>query len=126
VSDKDKAAKKDKGADEKGKEKKAKKAKKGGEAAGGMSVAAHPRARAQVRMAKGWGALLAFAVTLYLSLSHGAPADVAGMRAIVAGVCGSVVARGCAVMVWRHLMIAELRARIERAKASLEPPTATE
>ncbi len=98
------------------------KGKKGGaETGAGLSVASHPRASAQVRMAKGWGGLGAFGVTAYLSLSHGIAPDVAGARALAAGVAGYVVAWGCGVMVWRQLMVAELRARVERARATHEP-----
>ena len=107
----------DKKADKKDKGKK-KDAKKG--AVDGLSVAGHPRASAQVRKAKGWGGLAAFLITGYLSLSHGATPDLAGMRALGAGVAGYIVAWACAVMVWRQLMIAELRARVERAKAVRE------
>ncbi|MEA2144880.1 MAG: hypothetical protein QOG59_467 [Solirubrobacteraceae bacterium] len=119
-------AKKDKGEDKgKGKDKKAKKDKKGkGTESGGLSVAAHPRASAQVRKAKGWGGLAAFVITGYLSLSHGATADIAGMRALVAGVAGYVLAWGCAVMVWRQLMVAEIRAKVERARVRSEEAAA--
>jgi uncharacterized oligopeptide transporter (OPT) family protein len=111
--DKAKAKGKDK-EKEKGKDKKAKKGK--GAESGSLSVAGHPRAAAQVRKAKGWGGLAAFMITGYLSLSHGATADIAGMRALVAGVAGYVLAWGCAVMVWRQLMVAEIRAKVERAR----------
>jgi hypothetical protein len=89
---------------------------------GAMSVAAHPRATAQVRRAKGWGSLIAFLLTLYVSFSHGVSLDMAVLRAIVIGIAGGIVARACMVTVWRHLMVAELRARIERVKAQLEVP----
>jgi hypothetical protein len=112
--DKDKKAKGDK------KDKKAKKAAPDG----AMSVAAHPRAAAQVRMAKGWGGLAAFLVTAYLSYAHGIAPAIAGERALIAGVAGYLVAWACVVMVWRQLMVAELRARVERARAALEPPPA--
>lgn len=96
---------------------------KGGASGGAvMSVASHPRARGHIRQAKGWGGLLAFGITAYLSLSHGVTPDVAGLRAIGAGVAGYVVAWACALMVWRQLMVAELRARVERARRSLEEP----
>lgn len=104
-----------------------KKGKKGKASAGAgtaMSVASHPRAAASVRQAKGWGGLAAFGVTAYLSFSHGVSADVAGARAIAAGIAGYVVAWGCSVMVWRHLMVAELRARVEKVRQGAEPPAA--
>jgi hypothetical protein len=100
---------------------------KSGAAGTGMSVASHPRAAASVRQAKGWGGIAAFGVTAYVSLSHGVSPDVAGLRAIAAGIVGYVLAWGCGVMVWRHLMVAELRARVERARELHEPqPPAAE
>ncbi len=94
---------------------------KSGAAGTGMSVASHPRAAASVRQAKGWGGIAAFGITVYVSLSHGVSPDVAGLRAIAAGIVGYVLAWGCGVMVWRHLMVAELRARVERARELHEP-----
>ncbi len=97
---------------------------KAGGAGTGMSVASHPRAAASVRQAKGWGGIAAFGITAYVSLSHGVSPDVAGLRAIIAGIVGYVLAWGCGVMVWRHLMVAELRARVERARELHEPEPA--
>jgi hypothetical protein len=79
----------------------------------GASVAAHPRAGAQVRRAKGWGALAGFMIAAYLSFQAGVPADQAGLRALVAGAAGYMVAWACSVTVWRHLMVAEMRAAAE-------------
>jgi hypothetical protein len=107
----------------KGKDKKSKD-KKGAASSGGLSVASHPRASASVRQIKGWGGLLAFGITAYLSFSHGASPDVAGMRALVAGATGYVVSYGCAVVVWRQLMIAEVRAKIEASRPSPAPAEA--
>ncbi len=92
----------------------------GGAQTQGMSVAAHPRAAAQVRRAKGFGGLGAFGATAYLSLAHGVGADIAGARALAAGAAGYIIGWGASVMVWRQLMIAELRARVERARALSE------
>ena len=103
-----KKAEKPKGAD-----KKANKGKKG--AADGPSVATHPRARSQVRRAKGWGGLAGFGLAAYLSLQAGVPFVEAGLRALAAGAAGYMVAWACAVTVWRHLVLAELRAAAERA-----------
>jgi hypothetical protein len=105
-------------------EKDSKKSKKDkGEAAKGPSVAAHPRARAHVRRAKGWGGLAAFIVAAYVSLQAGVPFAQAGLRAIGAGACGYLVAWGCAVTVWRHLVMAELRAAAEARRRRLEAET---
>jgi hypothetical protein len=113
-------------ADAKGKGKAEGKKAKGKKAAasGGLSVASHPRAAASVRQIKGWGGLLAFGITAYLSLSHGVAPDVAGLRALIAGIAGYVVSYGCAVVVWRQLMIAEVRARIEAARPQPAPAEA--
>lgn len=119
---------KGKGKDKKGKaEAKGKgkgKDKKGAAASGGLSVASHPRASASVRQIKGWGGLLAFGITAYLSLSHGATPDVAGLRAIGAGIGGYIVSYACAVVVWRQLMIAEVRAKIEASRPQPAPAEA--
>lgn len=87
-----------------------------------VSVSNHPRAAAQVRMAKGWGALIAAAVALYMSLQAGVPTFDAGLRAIGVGVAGYVIAWACAVTVWRMIIVAELNTlgdrRRERAEAA--------
>jgi hypothetical protein len=97
-----------------GKDKKAKKGKGG--ATGGPSVAAHPRARAHVRRAKGWGGLIGFAIAAYLSHKAAVPFAQAGARALAAGVAGYVVGGFASVTVWRHLMVAELRAAAEAGR----------
>jgi hypothetical protein len=105
----------DKGA-EKAEGKKGKKDKKGkgsGDAAGGPSIAAHPRASYQVRRAKGWGGIAGFALAAYLSYKAGVPTFDLGLRALIAGIVGYMLAWFCAVTVWRHLVLAELRAAVE-------------
>lgn len=97
-----------------------KKGKGGGD--GGASVANHPRARAHVRMAKGWGGIVGFAIAAYLGYKASVPFAVVGARALAAGVAGYVVAWGCAVTVWRHLVVAELRAAADAARVI--PPAA--
>jgi hypothetical protein len=97
-----------------GKDKKSKKGKGAGDR--GLSVANHPRARAHVRMAKGWGGIIGFAIAGYMAHKASVPFAIAGLRALAAGVAGYVVAWGCAVTVWRHLMIAELRAAVEAGR----------
>lgn len=114
---KDKKAKGKKPADKsKGKPKKEKAA-----ADGGLSIATHPRAGAYVRRAKGWGGLAGFGIAAFLSLRAGVPADQAGLRAIAAGMAGYMLAWACAVTVWRHLVIAEMRTVIERHRRPAEP-----
>ena len=98
--------------DKAGKDKKGKK----GAGEGGPSVANHPRARAHVRMAKGCGGIVGFALAAYMAHKASVPFAIAGLRALAAGVAGYVVAWGCAVTVWRHLMVAELRAAAEAGR----------
>jgi hypothetical protein len=102
------------------KDKKGKKGKGGANASSGPSVAAHPRASHQVRKAKGWGGMAGFAVAAYLSHKAGVPTVDLGMRAIIAGMVGYMLAWACAVTVWRQLVLAELRAAVEH-KAGPNP-----
>jgi len=94
-------------------DKKPKKAKaKGGKSTGAdaMSVANHPRAGAQVARAKAWGGLGGFLLVGLLSLRAGVPTADALLRALLAGVVGYVATWAAAVLIWRHLVVAELRA----------------
>jgi hypothetical protein len=98
-----------------GKDKKGKNEKKGKvDAAAGPSVAAHPRGSYQVRRAKGWGGLAGFAIAAYMSYKAGVPTVDLGMRSLIAGMVGYMLAWACAVTVWRQLVLAELRAAVER------------
>lgn len=100
--------------DKKGKDKKGKGK---NDAQSGPSVAGHPRARQQVRRAKGWGGLAGFGIAAYLSYKAGVPMADLGLRALAAGVAGYILAWACAVSVWRHLVLAELRAAHELGAA---------
>ncbi|HET9073202.1 MAG TPA: hypothetical protein VFN48_01355 [Solirubrobacteraceae bacterium] len=98
--------------------KKGKKNAKGGPEAGSpsgvsLSIAAHPQAANSVRQIKGAVSLAAFTIALALSLQAAVPLATATERALVAGVAGWLVAWACAVAVWRALLLAELRARVE-------------
>lgn len=95
------------------------KGKRGGQAAtaaGGrpLSVAAHPRAKSHVRRSKGLGGLLGFAVAAFVSLQASVPIVTAGERALLAGLAGYLLGWACSVVVWRQLMIAELRMLAEK------------
>ena len=109
-------------------DKKKKKKKKGEEDASAApsssvapSVANHPRARYQVRRAKGWGGIAGFAIAGYMSYKAGVPTFDVGVRALVAGIVGYMLAWKCAVTVWRHLVLAELRAALERSDRTSGP-----
>jgi hypothetical protein len=111
-----KADKADAKADEK--KKKGKKGKGEADASAGPSVASHPRASYQVRRAKGWGGLAGFAIAAYLSYKAGVPTSALGLRALAAGMAGYMLAWACSVTVWRHLVLAELRAAVESGAAA--------
>jgi hypothetical protein len=104
-------------------DKKDKKGKKGKGAADGISVAAHPRAAAQVRRAKGFGGVTVFLVTAYLSHKAQVPADQVAVRALIGGIDGYMLAWMCSVTVWRHLVLAELRSAIDSGRARMAPVT---
>lgn len=106
----------DKGAEKsEGKKDKGKKGKGKGDASGGPSIAAHPRASYQVRRAKGWGGIVGFGLAAYFSYKAGVPTYDLGLRALIAGIVGYMLAWMCAVTVWRHLVLAELRAAVDGA-----------
>lgn len=114
-------AKNDKPAAKRGKDKTkgGKKVNKGkAPAADGISVAGHPRAAAGVRRAKGFGGIGFFAIAAYYSYKAGVPADQVALRAIAVGIAGYMLAWACSVTVWRHLVLAELRAAVESGQAS--------
>jgi uncharacterized membrane protein YccC len=80
----------------------------------GVSVSAHPRARASIRRTRAWTALAAFGIVLLLSHSSGVPDQEAVLRALVAGLIGNLVGWACALGVWRQLVLAELRVAADR------------
>ncbi|MGO9959441.1 MAG: hypothetical protein ACLP50_26290 [Solirubrobacteraceae bacterium] len=100
-------------------------AKGGSEASARTSVASHPRAAGQVRRAKGFGGIAGFAIAAYLShKAHVPPADV-GIRALAAGISGYMLAWACSVAVWRHLVLAEMRALVESGRMVVGESPAT-
>jgi hypothetical protein len=121
MSDNDRDAAIKRGKAKADKQSKAKKGKKGkASSSDGPSVAGHPRAAAQVRRAKGLGGVGGFALAALLGLKAGIPPDQVGERALGAGVAGYMLAWACAVAVWRHLVLAELRTLADRALATAE------
>jgi hypothetical protein len=88
-------------------------------AAGGPSVAGHPRAARAVARAKGWGALAGFLLGGYLSLPTHTVAS-AGVRAIVAGLVCYVVVWAGAVFFWRRMVMLEIKAREQELARAVE------
>lgn len=87
-----------------------------------IRLADHPRACRQIELARGYGGIGAFALVALLALDSGLDPAAAGLRAVIAGVLGYMVCWGLAVMVWRHLAVAEeaaARAHAEQRRAAL-------
>lgn len=102
---KEKKGKKDKGADE-------------GDAAGGPSVAAHPRAARAVGRAKGWGALIGFTLGGYESLPTHTLAETL-LRALIAGAVLYVGVWAGALFFWRRMVMLEIKAREQQLLAAV-------
>jgi hypothetical protein len=102
-------------------DKKPKKGKKKGKKAGAPSdvvtVAAHPRARASIRRARARTALFAFALVLFLSYQGGVPGQEAALRAVLAGLVGNLIGWGCALALWRQIVVQEVRLAEEARRA---------
>jgi hypothetical protein len=81
-----------------------------------VSIAAHPRAKAGIRRARTRAALIAFALVLVLNLAGHQTAFDATWRALIAGIVVNVIAWRCALVVWRHIVISEVR-QLEEARA---------
>ena len=86
-------------------------------------LSAHPRARRQIREAKGWAGVVGFVLVGLLSLQADVPLFDAGLRALGAGMLCYIVGWAIAVAVWRHLARAEVGVAGERlTAAAAEPP----
>jgi len=102
-ADKQKDAKKDKGA---------------GTVPDGICVAGHPRSAGFVRRAKGWGGVLGLVLATYLGLNAGIPPLEAMVRGLAGGVLGYIALWAIAVTVARQFVIAEVRARYAQVTAA--------
>ncbi len=89
-----------------------------------VSIAAHPRARAGIRRARTRAALIAFVLVLVLNVLGEQSLFDATWRALIAGIVVNVIAWRCAIVVWRHIILAEIRTleadRAERRRAEQE------
>lgn len=74
------------------------------------SVAGHPKAARRVRQAREAAGLLGFLGGLWLSLGTHTPTE-AVLRGLIAGAACYVVIWGAAVLLCRHLILAELKSR---------------
>jgi hypothetical protein len=81
---------------------------KGG--SGEITLSGHPRAKRQIGLAKGWAGLAGCVLAGYASWHGGAPFFDTVLRSLMWGVAAYMLVWFCAVQVWRHLAIAEVRA----------------
>jgi hypothetical protein len=77
---------------------------------GEIKLSGHPRAKHQIRLAKGWAGLAGCALAGYASWHGGAPFFDTVLRSLMWGVAAYILVWFLAVQVWRHLAIAEVRA----------------
>ncbi|OJU79955.1 MAG: hypothetical protein BGO11_06430 [Solirubrobacterales bacterium 70-9] len=87
-----------------------------------IRLADHPRACRQIELARGWGGVGGFALVGLLALDSGLSPAAAGLRALLGGVLAYMVCWALAVLVWRHLAVAEeaaARAHAEERRAAL-------
>ena len=75
----------------------------------------HPRASDSIRRAKGWGGLAGFVVVAGAVYRNGGTLDEAGMRGLVGGVCGWMLAWIGAVAVWQQMLVGEARSALRKA-----------
>jgi hypothetical protein len=74
-----------------------------------IALSAHPRAKQQIRLAKGWAALAACGFSGYAAWHSGLPFFDTVLRALLWGVAAYIVVWFLALQVWRQLAIAEVR-----------------
>jgi hypothetical protein len=78
-------------------------------AAPSASIAGHPRAKLAIRRTRSRAAFVVFVLVLLLGHKAGLSWFDATWRALVAGLAANVIAWRCAIFVWRHLIVAEMR-----------------
>lgn len=107
------------------KQKNAKKDKqaKGGAPDGVATLSSHPRASRDLLRGRGWGGLAGFLLVAWISFQAGAPVADVVLRAIVGGTVGVLVGWAAAVMVWRALAVAEIRAAHRRVEERIAAAT---
>src|SRR3954451_21998080 len=79
-----------------------------------VSIAQHPRAKAGIRRARTRAAFAAFVLVFALNMLKSGDAFTSTWRALIAGIVVNIIVWRCAIVVWRHVVIAELRAEEER------------
>ena len=103
------------------------KAGKSREAPQAVSLKAHPRAARSIRLVKGYVGLGACLFAGYVSWRAGTVLVDVALRALLWGVAAYMLAWALSVQVWRHLVIAEVRAAERRWRergAAVSPDSA--
>jgi hypothetical protein len=77
--------------------------------AGDVRLSEHPRAKHQIAVAKGWGGLIGLGLAGYVTYGHGLGFLDVAIRALGWGLAAYLLVWFCAVQVWRHLAVAEVR-----------------
>jgi hypothetical protein len=81
------------------------------EGQGRVRLAAHPRAKRHIALAKSWGGLLGFFGGLYIAMGAGLSTPDAISRALICGIAFYVLAWAGAVAIWGQLAIGEVHAQ---------------
>jgi hypothetical protein len=77
--------------------------------AGQVRLSEHPRAKRQIAVAKSWAGLLGCGLAGFVSYRSGLPFIDVALRALLWGLAAYMLVWFCAVQVWRHLAVAEVR-----------------
>jgi hypothetical protein len=101
------------------KKKAGKKAGKQGAGEKAIRLSEHPRASVQIKLAKSWAGLGGFALAGWAAWHGGATFFDAALRAVLWGTVSYVVVWACAVQVWRHLAVAEVKAAERRLRDAI-------
>ena len=83
----------------------------------GVSIAAHPRARGWIRRTRARVSLSAFALVLLVAVHAGVPGETAVLRALIAGIAAFLCAWAVGLMLWKQIVLSELRAAYDRREA---------
>jgi hypothetical protein len=90
----------------------------------GLRLVDHPRARASIARAKGWGAIAGFAIAGWYGYRMGNPFVDVVIRCILVGALTSLAVWGVAQAIWKQIVFAELAAKrkeaVEKQKAILD------
>ena len=84
------------------------------------SLRSHPSAGPAIRRAKGVGGLGGFGIAALIGFEHGTPFALVLMRALEVGVACVFVFWAGAVLIWKHLLVAQA-AGIARSRTRRSP-----